>query len=461
MLVSALPAIAREYGSIESASWLITGFLLAQAAVAAVGGRLGDIYGRRRVLAVLIGFCLLGSAMSALAPNLDVVVWGRVVQGASGAMLPLCLGIMRELAPPAKVPFYNGILIGGYAFSGGGGYILGGVLADGGGWRLIFWATLIYALPLLPLLFWRVPKGVVRAVRLRDLDILGGVLVVPAIALLLLGISQGAVWGMGAASTWLLIGGGLAVLVFWACYELRHPDPLIDVRMFRDSKILAANLSQALFALGTAQTALVMIMILQQPVVAGVGLAVSATTAALLKLPSNVGTIVAAPFAGWLAGKRGARTAAIVAGLFGAGGWVFLNFFHGSVWSVVLGGCVCVWSGAMLSTSIPNLALESAPVERSSEVVGVLSVTQRAFIAIGAQTALLLLASDVVIDPASGARLPSDYAYQATFAAFAVLSALIAIVCMFAGRGHRVRDKEALVSPESDHSSVAEIERLS
>jgi MFS family permease len=432
MIIAAMPVVAREQQDLVGVGWLITAFLLAQAAVSAIGGRLGDLFGRRRVLLILVLLCGLGSLISAVAPTLPGMIAGRVLQGASGAILPLCLGIMRQSAPPGRAPFLIGILIGGYAFSAGVGYVLGGLFADAGHWRSIFWTNAIYAAPLVPLLLLVLPRDVTSAA-VRRIDVLGAVLFAPAIALVLYGITRAQQWGWDSPTTWSLIGSGLLLLVLWVRHETRHSDPLINVRLLLRREIALANLSGALFAVGATQVAIIMMMLLQQPVMAGIGLGVSATMAAFLKLPSNVGSLIASPLSGFVAGRHGARIATLQAGLIAAAGWVCLIFFHDTVWQVVIGTVAVSFAGSMLMASLPNLVLEAAPLDRSSEATGMLSVVQRTFSAVGAQVAVMFLATSRISDPASGATYPSERAYQLAFVAYAITSVAITVICIAAG----------------------------
>src|SRR5205814_2976814 len=126
MLYSALSSFYKIFNDPAGVGWLITAFLLMSAAAAAVCGRLGDLFGRSRVLIIMLGIALTGSVMSALAPSLGWIVAGRTLQGASMAILPLCFGVVRENLPPQRVAFAVGVLGGTYTVGCAIGYVLGG-----------------------------------------------------------------------------------------------------------------------------------------------------------------------------------------------------------------------------------------------------------------------------------------------------------------------------------------------
>lgn len=428
MIYSALPTITREFKDIASVGWILTGFLLVQAGTAAIGARLGDIYGRQRLLMILVALCGIGSLISAVAPTIELIIFGRAIQGASGAILPLCYGLTRQLAPQGSAPFWIGCLTGAYSFAAGLGYFLGGYLSDIGSWRSIFSFTAGYSLLLLPLLLL-VPQ-IRNPLASKKIDILGGVLFVPAVGAVLYGLTQAPKWGWTSPGALAFMLGGAALLAVWFWWEARHANPLIDVKLLRRREVLVGNACGGLASLGMMQLPLISMLILQQPVLAGVGLAVSATVAGILKLPSNIGSLFAAPFSGWISTKYGSRWALLLGSLVGAVAWTLFVPLHATVTQVVAVSVLCAFGSSMLLAAIPNTILEGAPLDRSSEVTGLSAVIRGMFSAVGAQTITMLLASTQAVDPASGARFPTEEAYDLAFSFVAGTAALAAALSL-------------------------------
>ena len=123
MVFAALPAALREFGRPE-VSWLATGYLLVAGGSAALCGRLGDIFGRRRVLLAVLGFAVLGSLLAALSEELIWIIVGRAIQGLAGAALPLGDGIVREFFPPARLALGIGILTAAASLGAAFGFIV-------------------------------------------------------------------------------------------------------------------------------------------------------------------------------------------------------------------------------------------------------------------------------------------------------------------------------------------------
>jgi len=412
MLYSALPTIVRETGSISGAGWLITAYLLVQAGAAAIGGRLGDIFGRRKVLIGALILCAFGSATSAFASNLNWIIVGRAIQGASGAILPLCYGLVRENAPSDRSPFWVSVMSGAYALGGAFGFISGAAFSQYGHWQQVFYVTLI--LPMLAiagvLLF--VPKTVGRSVA-GEIDLLGGVLFVPAVTGILLAVSLGPTWGWTSPATSGTLAASVLCLIGWAVYESRHRTPLIDVRLLGNRQIALSNGIYFCAGLGAVQIVLVLMMLMQQPSAAGVGLGLSAVTAALWKLPGNLCSGAGGPLAGVITKRLSGRVAAIFGAAVQVVAWLLVIVDHRSMASVIAAMMLSSFSSGVLLGAVPNLILEVAPPHRSSEATGISSVTRAIATAIGTQLMTSVLASSsVVLD---GHRYPSEGSYLLAF----------------------------------------------
>jgi predicted MFS family arabinose efflux permease len=423
MLLAALPAVARQY-DLTSAGWLVTAFLLVQASSAAVGARLGDIFGRRQILTILIFICLTGSVICATSHNIEFIIAGRALQGASGAILPLCYGTAREIAPARSAPFWIGCLTGAYAFASAFGYALGGYFSDLGEWRLIFWYSAGHAVLLLPLLWIAVPRSIRHGVVGR-FDFLGGLLLAPAVAAILYGTTSIGKFGWRSAAGAAIVMGPI-LLIIWMLHELRRPDPLIDVRLLRRPSILLGNVCGAIASLGMMQLPLIILPFLQQPTATGAGLGLSATTAGLLKIPSNVAAVMAAVLGGYICARYSSRLAIVLGGLIGSIAWTGLYFFHGTATSVVLVTIVAAFGATVLLSALPNLVLEAAPDNRASEVTGLSAVCRGIFSAVGAQAVVIVLASSTVRDPVSKQAFPTEGAYLLLCASIAASALLIA-----------------------------------
>ena len=417
MIYAALPTISREFGDPVGAGWLITAYLLVGSVSAGLSSRLGDLFGRRRMVLAMLACSATGSLVSALSSELGGLIFGRALQGMSAALLPLAIGIVREHLPRDRVPVAIGWLAAMATFSAGAGLLLGGFLVDHMGWRTMFWFGTVHGLVAIVLVASFVPPSARQAMTDR-LDWLGGVLYAPAVALLLWALSRLKVHGLGNPTTLAALGAGVLLLLVWVRREWRHPAPMIDVRQLVDREVGLPMVLMFLFGLGTSQLMLVLMSLAQQPLWTGVGLGLSATLAGLVKLPSNFMGLFGAPWGGHLAARRGARSAALLGAFLILLGWCGLTLWHHAVSMLVLWAMVGSLGGAMMMSAVPNLLVEVVPAERTSEFVGLSQVVRTLGTAIGTQIASVLLATQMVrSDVQLGAAFPSSEAYLLTMAA--------------------------------------------
>ena len=139
-LIPALGELAGElHTDASGVAWTLTAYLLSAAVCTPIFGRLGDMFGKRRLLVISLGVFAAGSVVAALAHTLGLLVAGRVLQGAGGGIFPLCFAIIRDEFPREKVSSSIGLISATFGIGGGAGLIIGGVLVDGASYHWIFW----------------------------------------------------------------------------------------------------------------------------------------------------------------------------------------------------------------------------------------------------------------------------------------------------------------------------------
>lgn len=242
----ALPRIGQElrsglFGVLEAQSYVYNGYLLTLSALLILAGALSDAYGRRRMYAVgLVGFGVT-SALCGLAPSMDVLILGRLLQGVAGALLvPGSLALIRAGFPEGE----QGRAIGVWSAASSAttllGPLVGGVMVDTVGWRVAFLINVplvllaLYALRAVP------ESGGVRAGRF---DWVGSLVVALAVGGLAFGAIRGQEQGWRDPGAFVALGlGALATLVF-PFWMARVPHPLVPLSLFRSRTFAAINLS--------------------------------------------------------------------------------------------------------------------------------------------------------------------------------------------------------------------------
>lgn len=221
-LVPAIPDLMRGLHTSESGvTWTLTGYLVAAAVFTPLVGRLGDIYGKRRLLVIALVAFAVGSVIAAVSAQLPVVVAGRVVQGVGGGIFPLCFAIIRDEFPRERVARAIGLMSAIAGIGGGLGLIVGGVLVDYASYHWIFWLGAAMGAAAAVASALLVPESPIRTA--ARLDIRGAIVLAIGLTMPLLAISQASSVGWGSARTLGLIGAGLLVLVFWVALRPHRP----------------------------------------------------------------------------------------------------------------------------------------------------------------------------------------------------------------------------------------------
>ncbi|HEY6868350.1 MAG TPA: MFS transporter [Novosphingobium sp.] len=428
MIYTALSKLYGIYGDPAHVTWLVTAYALSAAASTVLFSRLGDIYGRAKLLKLMLLFATVGSVVSAVATDLDVIIFGRALQGVSTAILPLGLGILREHTTDLRQR----------NFGVGLGYVLSGLIVDNLPWQFIFVVSGGAALLTL-LIALRIVRDPPLLTVPSRLDWTGAVFVVPVTALLL-GLTLG--WNSGWRSPVALglLVVGLLSLAWWVRHELRQENPLVDVRLLANPTIAIVNAAIFFTAMAPMIYTQVLLPLLQQPAWTGIGLGVSATMAGLIKLPTNATSASAAILVGWLSRDRSMRPAVIGATQLNLLAFVLLIFYHDSAWFIMAVSVILIAPGVtIMFACAPGLIMNAAPPDRTSEATGLTSVLRSIATAIGTQVLALSLASSAVTN-AKGQSFPDERAYVVTFGVITVACLLSLLCAMLIPRETNPRD---------------------
>jgi EmrB/QacA subfamily drug resistance transporter len=238
ILASALPTIGREFGEIHNLPWLVTAYLIANTAITALYGKFSDIHGRRVTLIIAISTYMLGSIVCALAPNMTVLILGRVLHGfGGGGLTSTGMVVLGDIAAPKDRGKYYGYFSATYTTAGACGPAVGGFIAEYLHWSVIFWMNIplgLIAMALTLTLLRRLP----RYERPHKLDFIGAGLIMTASSSFMLALSMGGVtypWGsmpiLALLAAALLLGTAFIIRLRTA------PEPLIPLAILSDRQV--------------------------------------------------------------------------------------------------------------------------------------------------------------------------------------------------------------------------------
>ncbi|MER6950790.1 MFS transporter [Nonomuraea sp. NPDC000554] len=291
-VVPLLPVLQRELNaSLAAVSWTLTISLLVSAVATPLLSRFGDMYGRRPMILGALALLVAGSVMAALATSLTWLIVARVLQGFVAALVPLSIGVVRDVLPRQQLATGIGVLSATMGFGSGGGMILAGVTS--GDYHVLFWVTGAIA----------VVAGVLVAFLVRDTapagkgrpDLLGAFLLTVWLVALLLGISEGGSWGWTSPGVIGLFAVALVVALAWVAVERRVAEPLVEMAMLVQRGTVGATVASMLlgFAFFTCMTGISGFT--QAP---GFGFGASTLQVGVYLLPSTVLMLVISLFSG-------------------------------------------------------------------------------------------------------------------------------------------------------------------
>lgn len=365
----ALPSIISELGvDSTSVQWVLTASLLPLAGFMVLGGRLGDLFGLRQVFT--LGSLIFGAAslFAGIAPNFEMLIAARALQGVGGAMLlPTSVAIVSAVAGPSKAGRALGTLGGAAAVAGALGPIIGGALAGAFGWR----GVMLVNLPLAAISVVGVLAFVRKDPPAKDrarVDIGGAVLLSLAIVGVVFGIGQSTSWGWSSPGVWGPIGLAVIAGVVFVLVERRVAVPLMDLTLLRRHRNYAgATISQALG--GMVEMGLGVIF----PLILILNLGMSPALAGLALLPTTLPMVIVAPLAGRWYDRVGGRVPLVVgfATLAVAGVALALGAFSHSLLALLPGLLLYGIGLAIVLTVNDPVSLDSVPPQSHGQASGV------------------------------------------------------------------------------------------
>jgi EmrB/QacA subfamily drug resistance transporter len=415
MVAPALPAIQSDlHASTTSVTWVLTIYLLTASIATPVLGRLGDMYGKERLLVLTLSVFAVGLLISALAHSLGLLIAGRAVQGLGGAVFPLAFGIIRDEFPREKVAAAIGLISATFGIGGGAGLVLAGVLVDQLSWEWIFWVGLVMTVGAAIATHYFVPESPIKVP--AKIDWAGAGLLAGALTALLLAVSKGNTWGWGSARVVGLLVASAVLTAVWIRFEARHPEPLVNMRMMRRRAVWTTNATGALVGFGMFGSFILVPQFVQAPAAAGYGFHATVTEAGLFLLPSTAVMLVAGPFSGILGTKVGSRVPLLMGTLIASASFLFLAIAHSERWHIYVGSALMGAGIGLAFAAMANLIVEAVDPTETGVATGMNTIMRSIGGSIGAQLAASIVAGHVI----ASTGLPSESGYTDAFIMSAV-----------------------------------------
>jgi EmrB/QacA subfamily drug resistance transporter len=428
----ALPTLQEDLGTTPSGiAWVFTTYLLAASVATPIAGRLGDMFGKKRMLVIVLCALSFGALVAGFATTLPVLILARVVQGLGGAFFPLAFGIIRDEFPRERVASGIALISGLLGIGAGLGIVLAGPILAHLSYHWLFWIPFIVLVPTIVATVVLVPESSVRAP--GSVDVAGAVLLSLWLVLLLLAISQAPSWGWLSARVIGMLVLAVVAAVVWVWWERRVEHPLVDMRMMAERGVWTANVVAILMGVGMYGSFILIPQFVQAPESTGYGFGSSVTQSGLFLLPSCLVMLVAAPMAGRLSSRVGSKIPLVIGCAISVLAYLVLTFRHSTHFDIYLASLLIGLGVGFAFASLANVVVESVRMDQTGIATGMNAVMRTIGGAVGSQIAASILAANLL---ASGR--PAEEGYTISYALMG-LTVLAATFVALAVPGRRLR----------------------
>lgn len=443
LVIPLLPTFPALLGvSPAEVSWLVTATMLAGAVGAPVFGRLGDLFGRRRILILVLGLMLAGSVLGAVSWSYASLLVARSLQGAAFGVIPLGISLLNDHLPADKAG--SGVATMSSTLGAGGaiGLPLAGFLSQFADWHNLFWVACAMSLTAMGLAWRFVPESSVRAPGRFDAP--GAICLAFALISLLLGVSQGAVWGWASPRTIGAFVASAVLFVLWAAYELRTRAPLVNLRATARPMVLLTNVTSVLVGIAMFTSFVLIGQLLQAPTSTGYGHGLSLVTAGLCMTPIGIAMLVFSPLSARLSAARGAQTTLLAGCIILALANLTQALLLDSITAVIAVLTLTATGTALAYSAMPAIIMAETP-ETETAAANSLNAVMRTIgtSTCSATTGALLVAFTMNVN---GRVMPSATAYTAAFAiasAAATIGAAVACALVLLRRRRWLRESRS------------------
>jgi MFS family permease len=449
IVVPALPTMQHAlHTNVTGITWLLTSYLLAASVGTAILGRLGDMYGKERLLLATLAILVVGTLLGAVSSSLALVIVARFIQGAAGGIFPLAFGIVRDEFPREKVAGSIGLLSAILGVGGGAGIVLSGVIVEHLNYHWLFW------IPLVPIVIaavatWRfIPESPVRVP--GRINWTAAALMTVGMSTVLIAVSETTTWGWGSAKALGLIAAGLAVSAVWIAVETRSDHPLIDMAMMRIRGVWTTNLAAFLLGAGMYASFIIIPQFAQLPKSTGFGFGTSVVVSGLYLLPATVGMSILGIFAGRISARFGSRFALLSGTAFTTASFALLAIEHSHPYDFLLAAGLLGVGIGLAFAALGNLIVQSVPSQQTGVASGMNTVMRTLGGALGGQLSATFIAAHTLHGQ------PAVTGFTDSF----VLATGFLVVCLISGvlvpRAHAQAQPVTSVVPEEGMIDVAQ-----
>ncbi|MGW0471243.1 MFS transporter [Streptomyces coeruleorubidus] len=439
----------------SDATWVLTSTLLSGAVATPIMGRLGDLYGKRRMLITSLSVMVVGALVSAFTSDLLLMIAGRTLQGFAMGAIPLGIGLMRDMLPRERLGSAMALMSSSIGVGGGLALPAAALVAQHTDWHALFYGAAGLGVLAIALTLLVVPESPMRAEGSFDLP--GAIGLSAGLVLFLLPITKGSDWGWSSGTTLGLFAAAAVVLLLWGVMELRVKAPLVDLRTTARPAVLFTNLASIMVGVSFYVVSLVLPQLLQLPKSTGYGLGQSMVVAGLLVAPLGLTMMFTAPVYARLSAKYGPKVTLILGLLiiaigYGAGLGLMSAAWQSLVISVLLGAGI-----GLAYSSLPALIVGAVPASETGAANGLNTLMRSIGTSVSSAVIGMVLANTA--DNVGGVEIPTMHGFRVSFLIATGAVAVGLLLALFLP-GRRPSDKPQLRASSEEDAALERAEQV-
>jgi MFS family permease len=456
MLVPSLPNIISEFNLPYSISpWILTTYLIVGAVMTPVTSSLAEMYGKRKILLVVMGVYAVGVTVGGLTTDIHSFIIARGMQGVGISMFPIAFSVIREQFPKSRLAIGQGVITSMFASGSILGLLIGATIAEYSGWRTTFLSILPVAI-LLPIVVWKFARiGETHSDwttttatattsppqqhrgstdKKKSLDVLGAATLAATITLFLLSLTfietrtTGGNSILSIAQLAILSAGCIAAFVAFLIAERRAIHPLIDLKLLQNKILLFTNIMMIILGFSMFMVFQTIPILAESPPPAGFG--DSITGAAAIQLPFSIILLIFGPTSGYIVSKLGSIRPAIIGYAINAFGFFMLATFHSQPWMVSVALAIISTGLSLGSVGLMNIVLLATPYKNMITSIGMTSLLRIIGSSVGPAVAGVFMQSWQVNVQGHAGSFPAPESYTLIFLMAAIMSILSIIMAL-------------------------------
>ena len=435
MLVPAIPDLIKDFHiSYSVSSWILTTYLVAGAIMTPIAGKMSDIYGKKKMLLVIVVIYTIGVSLGGFVTNIYEMLTVRIIQGIGMSMFPIAFGMIREQFPIKKLAIGQGIITSMFAGGAVIGLVAGGHLIQNYGWQSTFFSIIPIALALIIVIKrfihvdeihpqWKVEHPTEHPVIPKNgIDIQGAVTLAISITAFLMALTFVETGDSVGSSTMMgLVVIGIVYMILFAIIEKRSKHPLVDLKILLNKTILPSNILIMIVGMSMFMVFQTIPVLIRSPMPLGFGADPVATTN--VQLPFALVLLIFGPTSGFIISKMGSTKPIIVGSIISAAGFASLFMYHSTEFMISLSLAILSTGLSLTNVGAMNVIMLATPKQNVGVSLGMSTLIRIIGASVGPAMAGMFMQTHKTSLPGIVGMFPTPDSYNLIF----LIATIIAI----------------------------------